>query len=157
MGSRGPAPKPTALKELAGNPGKRALNKREPRPHVTIPLCPAWLKGEARKEYNRAARILVMLRVLTEADRVTLAAYAHQYGRWLEAEERVSEEGAVLVSDKGNSYLNPWQNVATTALKNMAKLAAEFGMTPASRTRVATVGEEEEKSLAEQLFESVAA
>lgn len=155
MGARGPAPKPTALKELAGNPGRRPLNKREPRPRVAIPPCPKWLTGEARKEYKRVAKILVGLRVLTEADRTALAAYAHQYAKWLEAEEEVSNEGAVLISDKGNAYLNPWQGVANMALKNMRSLAAEFGMTPASRSRVSAIGPAEEKSLAEQLFEHV--
>src|SRR5579863_4705296 len=32
MGARGPAPKPTALVLLEGNPGKRPINKRQPQP-----------------------------------------------------------------------------------------------------------------------------
>jgi hypothetical protein len=31
-GSRGPAPKPTAIKKAEGNPGKRKLNTEEPEP-----------------------------------------------------------------------------------------------------------------------------
>ena len=42
MGARGPAPEPTALKILAGNPGKRKLPENEPQPQGT-PICPAWL------------------------------------------------------------------------------------------------------------------
>ena len=32
MAARGRKPKPTALKELEGNPGKRSLNPSEPKP-----------------------------------------------------------------------------------------------------------------------------
>ena len=32
MGRHGPAPEPTALKLVHGNPGKRPINKAEPRP-----------------------------------------------------------------------------------------------------------------------------
>jgi hypothetical protein len=34
---RGRRPKPTRLKMLTGNPGKRPLNNDEPRPDVNIP------------------------------------------------------------------------------------------------------------------------
>jgi len=92
--------------------------------------------------------------VMTEADRVALAAYAHQYGKWLEAERMVQEQGAVLISDKGGAYINPWQNIANGALKTMRSLMAEFGMTPASRTRISAEPDDSQpKSLAEQLFE----
>ena len=35
--------KPTAVKELEGNPGKRKLNKKEPKPDKGMPTCPEWL------------------------------------------------------------------------------------------------------------------
>lgn len=43
MATRGRKPKPTAIKELEGNPGKRPLNANEPRPERKAPRCPAWL------------------------------------------------------------------------------------------------------------------
>ena len=39
----GRKPKPTAIKELEGNPGKRKLNKKEPKPEKGMPVCPEWL------------------------------------------------------------------------------------------------------------------
>lgn len=156
MGRRGPAPKPTALKELAGNPGKRALPAHEPKPRVKVPPCPKWLTGEARAEYRRVGRQLVQLRVMTEIDRTALAAYAHQYQKWLEAEAVVERQGAVLIGEKGGSYINPWQSIANMALKNMRSLLAEFGMTPASRTRVTAAPDETQPAtLAEALFAMV--
>ena len=51
MATRGRKPTPTAIKELEGNPGKRALNEREPKPQKKAPACPKWLEEEAKKEW----------------------------------------------------------------------------------------------------------
>ena len=49
MAQRGRKPKPTAVKVLEGNPGKRSLNTGEPKPEKKAPRCPAWLEDEDRK------------------------------------------------------------------------------------------------------------
>ena len=53
--ARGRRPKPTALKKLEGNPGKRPLNELEPVPPVASLRCPNYLLPEARKEWRRLA------------------------------------------------------------------------------------------------------
>ena len=53
MATRGRKPTPTAIKELEGNPGKRPLNKNEPKPTKKAPPCPKWLEPEAKKEWHR--------------------------------------------------------------------------------------------------------
>ena len=53
MATRGRKPKPTALKALEGNPGKRPLNEHEPVPPKATLRCPAWLEAEAKKEWKR--------------------------------------------------------------------------------------------------------
>lgn len=50
MATRGRKPKPTAMKELEGNPGKHPLNTSEPKPTKKAPACPKWLEPEAKKE-----------------------------------------------------------------------------------------------------------
>lgn len=45
----GRKPKPTALKKLEGNPGKRKLNTKEPVPEKGMPDCPKWLLPEAKE------------------------------------------------------------------------------------------------------------
>ena len=39
----GRKPKPTAIKKLEGNPGKRKLNKKESVPIKGMPTYPEWL------------------------------------------------------------------------------------------------------------------
>jgi phage terminase small subunit len=57
----GPAPKPTALKLVQGNPGKRKLNKSEPK-FCGAPVCPAWITDVARAEWKRDSHCFLMKR-----------------------------------------------------------------------------------------------
>jgi phage terminase small subunit len=88
---RGRKPKPTHLKLLEGNPGRRPLNIGEPRPQAKIPTCPAHLSPSAKAEWKRLAHMLHRLGVITELDRAALAAYCQAYGRWVEAERKLKE------------------------------------------------------------------
>ena len=56
MVTRGRKPTPAAIKEPEGNPGKRPLNKNEPKLTKNAPPCPKWLEPEAKKEWQRLAR-----------------------------------------------------------------------------------------------------
>lgn len=146
MGRRGPAPKPSALKELAGNPGKRALNRAEPKQAGKRPPCPKHLQGEAKKEWNRITRQLLILGLLTEVDRAALAAYCQCWARWVEAEEelRKPDHRMVTTTESGYPVVSPWMGIANQSMKQMLRFLAEFGMTPASRSRLGTPQEKEE-------------
>ena len=80
----GRKPKPTAVKKLEGNPGKRKLNSKEPVPAKGIPACPDWLMPEAKKEWERLAELMNQMGVLTEVDMAAFAAYCQSYARWKE-------------------------------------------------------------------------
>lgn len=158
MGLRGPAPKPTALKVLAGNPGKRPLNAAEPKPDRALPKCPAWLRKEAKAEWKRIAGKLHKAGVLTSVDGSALAVYCQTWARWVEAEREVERLSQVTTSAKGSLYMSPWLTAAMAAGKAVADLAAQFGMTPSSRSRITAQADDDgaEKTLAELLFEDKA-
>lgn len=88
---RGRRPKPTRLKVLTGNPGKRALNEAEPRPEPEIPDCPPELGPIARREWERLVAELAPLRILTQLDRAALATYCGAYGLWADATEAINK------------------------------------------------------------------
>ena len=91
MAIPGAKPKPTALKLLEGNPGKRPTNKNEPRPKVFVPKPPAHLTDAALLEWKRVSEQLAMLGILTTLDRAVLAGYCQAYGRWSEAEQKLKD------------------------------------------------------------------
>ena len=75
MATRGRKPKPTAMKELEGNPGKHPLNTSEPKPNKKAPACPKWLEPEAKKEWRRLAKQMEAIGILTEVDMAAFAGY----------------------------------------------------------------------------------
>lgn len=151
----GPPPKPTQLKKLAGNPGRRPLNEFEavvPVPEA-VPYAPRHLNHEAKREWRRVARMLIEAGLYSEVDRAALAMYCQGWGRWVEAERELLVLGPVVTSDKGNLYQNPWMGIANKAQDNLRRMIAEFGLSPAQRSRVVAMPAERERSLAEILFE----
>lgn len=134
--TRGRKATPTALKKLRGNPGKRKISDAEPKFERKIPTCPKHITGEARKEWRRLCTLLDTQGLLTQVDRAALAAYCQAYARWAEAEQMVKKSGAVLRSEKGGFYQNPYLSIANRAIDQMIKIGSEFGMSPSSRTRL---------------------
>jgi P27 family predicted phage terminase small subunit len=124
------------LKALAGNPGKRAVNRLEPKP-TGIPACPRTLDKAARVEWARISKELLTLGLLTSVDRAALAGYCASWSRWVAADLQVQKYGAVIRSPKSNYPVpNPFVSVGNTALSHVLKFATEFGLTPASRSRL---------------------
>ena len=136
MTPRGRKPKPTEQKKLEGNPGKRKINEKEPKPDVVIPPPPDHLDGIALEEWYRITPELQKLRMITALDRAPLVALCQAWGDYIKACEKLEEEGEVLISDKGNAYQNPWANFKTSAMDRILRISAEFGMTPSARTRL---------------------
>ena len=104
----GRRPKPTNLKLLQGNPGKRPINPNEPQPPVEIPSAPDHLNEVAKQEWNRIAEKLERLGLISELDRAALAAYCCAYGRWVEAEEALMKTGPVVRSPNGYPMFSPY-------------------------------------------------
>ena len=132
----GRKPKPTAIKILEGNPGKRKLNENEPKPLKKAPPCPKWLEPEAKKEWRRLAKALEAMGVLTEADMAACAGYCQSYARWKEAEERITDRGLVIRTPSGYPQQVPYISIAQQYLKLMQQFAEQFGLTPAARSRI---------------------
>lgn len=134
---RGRKPKPTVLKLIEGNPGKRPLNCGEPAPPVGLPDCPEFLDAEARAEWKRVGPLLEGMGLVTLVDRAALAAYCVAYSRWVHAEAQVARFGTIVKSpEKGFPMKSPYLTVADQALESMRKFMVEFGLTPSSRSRI---------------------
>lgn len=151
---RGRKPKPTQLKRLEGNPGKRRLNGYEPLPPVPdlVPYAPRFLNEAARDEWNRMINILLGMGLYTQVDHAALAMYCQAWGRWIVAERKLAEEGEIITGAEGGKSQNPWRYEANKAQEQIRRMLAEFGLTPASRARLSVPAGQDEPSLADQLF-----
>lgn len=155
MGERGPAPKPTALRVLEGNPSHRPLPKNEPKPELGVPECPSWLPEDAQAEWHRVAPELSKLGLLAKIDGSALAAYCAAYARWKLAEETLKVAGLTFNTQAGYVAQHPCVGMANKALAEMLRFGREFGLTPSSRGRMALPGEAERHDPMEALLGAI--
>lgn len=141
---RGRKPKPTHLKLIEGNPGKRRVNPVEPVPLPELHAPPPFLPQEGQDEWKRVAAELYNLGLLTVVDRTALAAYCHSYAIWKQATDAINAmaardqltRGLMIKTTNGNAIQNPLIGTANKAASDMVRYAAEFGMTPSARARI---------------------
>ena len=133
---RGRPPKPTEIKILEGNLGRRPLNINEPKPKFQIPKCPSWLSDVARKEWRRVVPELERLGLLTCVDGAALEGYCQAYGRWVEAEQFMSAHGTIFKTPSGYIQQVPQVAIAQKYLAIVKGFYSEFGLTPSSRSRM---------------------
>ena len=155
MATRGRKPKPTALKILEGNPGKRPLNENEPIPPKGSVKCPSWLEPEAKKEWKRLAPSLEAMGVLTQVDLTAFAGYCQAYARWREAEEFLTQHGSIFKTPSGYVQQVPQVSIAQQNLKIMQSFCSEFGLTPATRARIIAAGGGKEVDISDDPMEQI--
>ncbi len=152
---------PTALKALAGNPGRRSA-RGEPRPAVRLPSAPEHLPAAAKTEWKRIGGELLALGLVSGIDRAALTVYCLAWARQKDAIQHIAREGTVVFDDgyreemgedgevvrlkkaPARWYTSHWIAIERTANDQMMKALREFGMSPASRTKVSK-GEEPAK------------
>lgn len=157
MARAGRKPKPTAVKELEGNPGGRPLNDQEPRPApADIDHVPYKLLPKARRFWRDHASRLDALGLLTEVDLPAFQMMATHYAVAVQAAEVIRDDGILTEDEHGLQRKHPALQVLRDHSAAFRTYAAEFGMTPSSRTRVRAEVPEEQMSLADALFAAVA-
>lgn len=139
MGKRGPAPKPTALKVLQGNPGKRPLNKAEPKPAVGVGQPPQFLDECAVEFWHTHAPVLEKLGVLTVADAPAWTLLCQAWSEWRKAHDEMQEKPAIFVAKSGYTQVSGYVSLERQRKADFKQLAAKFGLTPSDRSGVQVV------------------
>lgn len=152
MGQRGPQPKPTLLKLIQGNPGKRPLNMADGvNPEVAIPDAPRHLNKDARKEWKRISAELYSLGLISRLDRAALSLYCQAWGQLVMLEESLNRKMAqhvekdedparalYFITDKGYEGQTVMVQMINTLRQQVSTFLKAFGMDPSSRSRVTT-------------------
>lgn len=146
------AKKPTSLKLVEGNRGKRALNKQEPDPEYLEDLAaPAWLSPAAKVVWDELAPRLRKQRLLTVVDVEMLAhgciaiAVCREAHRELApdllgpAKDIAAPSPPVTGAPPAATKINPWRamSLQCAAFKQMSQVLTAFGCSPAARSRIA--------------------
>lgn len=152
MGTRGPKPTPTITLRNRGS-WRASARKNEPRLPVEAPEAPNWLKGEAKREWNRLVPILMEAGVLTLADRGALAMTCQSWADYLRAKDVVDKEGITVETATGGTKVHPAVTIQRAAWAQYIKGCALFGIDPADRSSVKAAPKAEAEDAKKRFFQ----
>jgi P27 family predicted phage terminase small subunit len=76
------------------------------------------------------------MRVLTEADWMTLANLCQCWSTLVKAQKKLTEMGILYKTPSGYVQQSPLLSVVNQCVDTITKLSREFGLTPAARSRI---------------------
>ena len=147
MAKAGRRPKPTKLKLLDGT--QRGPVKQEPSLPSGIPPMPKRLKVDkvAVACWQELSEILTKMGVLTLGDGEALATLCEVHSAEQACLLQLRAGGAVMHTDLGGVKPNPAGPLYRSLVAQKASLLSEFGLTPSSRTKLATKAEVQKDEL----------
>ncbi|WAM45964.1 phage terminase small subunit P27 family [Edwardsiella piscicida] len=140
-GRSGRRPKPTARKELAGNPGKRTLNKNEP---VFTPIAgvepPEWFSEDglllATIMWKLTTKELCGQGLLCVTDLAVLERWCVAYEFWRRAVSKIATQGNTIPGATGGTVKNPELTAKKEQESEMSSTGSMLGLDPSSRQRL---------------------
>lgn len=157
MGLRGPAPKPTGVRILEGCRAHRPLPPNEPQYAASAPTAPKKISRLARQVWNQLVAEMAPANVLRSVDQRALwqlaedeALLAEAYtGLWKTIRalgDKAKAEGKELPGGPLFALVSMTSGrLAMNAVRDLAARVVierrEFGLTPASRTRIAATSD----------------
>jgi P27 family predicted phage terminase small subunit len=139
-----PKPKPTHLKLLTGNPGKRKLNKNEPCAASSLPHPPSWLTARAKAIFRLLVKRIDGMGYASSSHTESLGLCAWRLDQVEQCEAVIRTEGMTYGTETmGGSTM--WRSRPEVALQSEAarhaqSLLCEFGLTPSSASKVSVPG-----------------
>ena len=132
----GPKPKPTRLKLVTGNPGRRPLNDHEAKPRTVIPDPPDMLRDEALAEWRRITLLLAEVGLIAKLDRAVIAGYCQAWARYVEAERQLVTTGLIIKAANGFPMQSPYLSIANKALDQVRQMSEQIGLSGSARSRI---------------------
>jgi P27 family predicted phage terminase small subunit len=139
---RGRPRKPTKLKKAQGTLQKCRTLPNEWTPPPGAPPEPADLDKVGRKEWRRVVEELTTAGVLTKIDASMLEGYCSMFSQALTY--RALAQAEPIIASFTGPKVNPAAEMARKSWALARQFAAEFGMTPAARSRVAAAGKDDD-------------
>ena len=142
-------PKPTTLKLIEGNPGKRPLPENEPTPYPKAPKCPDDIDSGAQDVWKRLGPKLERLGLLTETDGDLFSMLCQIRSRLVWIHNEINSGCKLVVPDsdeieddvKKRSFLLKEERLYSALLR---QYATEFGLSPRGRVGLTVGGTEVE-------------
>ena len=134
---------PDSIKALRGTDQPcRMTDKPAVQGATVIKLPKVGLKGTAKKVFAVVATELMHNNLLDVYGVDMVVAYAREMALYHDMMSDIEKEGVTIEIETKNGtvmQINPKRKIAEGALAAAKSLAAEFGMTPSSRSRVSAI------------------
>ena len=146
--------KPSNLKVLHGTDQKSRMMENEPKPQpITVGDPPSGMDYYAKKMWNRLAPVLTGLDMITESDVETFTLICNTYGRYCRALKRLKRVEKQCDHIEEMDVIRKAEVSVEKAEQAYRMLAIEFGLSPASRSRI-SVGNtaKDAESILDQLW-----
>lgn len=140
MRGRKPKPRNVALRE--GDPGHQGIGKlkklhaSEPKAEHGLPACPRELRGVARRAWETWSEDLRTMDLDHRPDGPLLHGLCVMFARAIQADTLIRKEGIVTAGLHGVK-INPAISISKSCWNQVRAFCSEFGLSPASRTRLA--------------------
>lgn len=155
--ARGRKPKPTHLKLVTGNPGRRPLNEDEPQVDFERPACPAHVSDKGRETWGYVCGILEGMGIISTVDAIAIEMLCESYADYLAASKALEDFGGPYYETTTESGGTMYRAHPSLAAKRDADVRvrswlSEFGMTPAQRSKIKLGDPQKTKDPAEKFF-----
>ena len=135
------------------------VNHDEPAPPPGAPIKPEHLDEYASEAWDHVVGLFDEMSMLSRADGTLIELYAVTYSGYRQALVSVTKTGQVLVLRRDDTNgtgavevrRNPYSVELHKYMDRLAKLLAEMGLTPSSRSRVAVVKKDQDDPFTEWL------
>jgi P27 family predicted phage terminase small subunit len=135
--------KPTELKVLEGNPGKRPIPINEIKPVPKSIKCPEWLDEYAKAVWNEYGPKLEKLGLFTEIDGLDFINLCIAAGDVRLHTETLTRSGHILISPQGFEMQRPEVSMRNSAIKIITTISGKFGLSPSDRAGLVSTKDED--------------
>lgn len=120
-----------------------------------IPEPPPLFDDVAKNVWNTVCSEMIKLNLLQTLDIYMLEILCYEMSIYWDCQAEIMKQGYTIPTGTGSVKVNPKVTVANTALNNVQRIAAKFGLTPSDRARLKLtgLGGIEKKNPAKELLE----
>lgn len=134
---KGRKPTPSHLKIVRGTDRADRMNPDEPQPARARPSAPAHMTDRGREAWGYVIAVLDRMGVLTEADALAVELLCEARSDWLSARDQIAAGGGeTYTTDGGLIKAHPAVAMRNDAARRLQSMLVEFGLSPASRSKV---------------------
>lgn len=152
MGRRGPARVPTEIHQARGSRKGKSRGDTEPARVDAVPTAPSFLKGEAKRCWNRRVETLTTQKMLSETYREALSVYCQAWGEYYEITQEIKRRGGLVSHDKviddetgdetgeviayASKEVKDLLSLRKQAYETLLRVGPQFGWTPSTKSEV---------------------